>query len=180
MNVALFGGSFNPPHLGHALVCAHVLSTEPVEELWMMPSAVHPFGKALAPFEDRAAMCRLVADAFGGRVRVTDVEQRLGGEGRTVDTLEHLARTQPEHRFSLVMGADLVAERAAWKSWERIAELARIVPVGRAGHGSDGGALELPAVSSTEVRERLARGESCVQLVPRRVLAYIAARGLYR
>ncbi len=178
MEIALFGGSFNPVHLGHVLVCAQVLSTEPVGEIWMMPAFIHPFGKQLAPFADRVEMCRLATEPFSGRVRVSEVERELKGEGRTVDTLEHLARTMPTHRLALILGADVLAERTQWKAWERIEQLARVIPVGRAGYAGPG--LALPEVSSTLLRERLQRGEDCASLAPRSVLAYAAARELYQ
>ena len=56
--IALFGGSFNPPHIGHQMACLYVLETSSCKELWMVPTFRHPFDKALAPFEDRFEMCR--------------------------------------------------------------------------------------------------------------------------
>src|SRR2546430_4459271 len=92
MEIALFGGSFDPPHVGHLLAATYVLATEPVGELWLVPVHQHPFGKKLAaPFEHRVELCEaLIADAGLRRARVSRVEAELGGEGRTVDLLEHL------------------------------------------------------------------------------------------
>ena len=64
--IALYGGSFNPPHAGHLLVTAYVLATCEVDGLWLMPAFRHPFGKELAPFEDRVEMCRRIAGLFSG------------------------------------------------------------------------------------------------------------------
>src|SRR4051812_26752381 len=65
MRVAIFGGSFNPPHVGHQLAALWVLETAGVDELWFVPAFVHPFEKALAPFEDRRRMCERAAAALG-------------------------------------------------------------------------------------------------------------------
>jgi nicotinate-nucleotide adenylyltransferase len=181
--IALLGGSFNPPHVGHLMAAWYVLATEPVAAVWLLPSYRHPFGKALAPFEDRVRMCELAAASLRG-VHVCPAESELAGDplvGKTARTLEHLRRKHPSHRFALVVGTDILAETEKWYRWDRVRELARIVVVGRQGHaeGAEGRPL-LPAVSSTEIRERLGRGEDVSRLVPRRVLAHVGARGLYR
>jgi nicotinate-nucleotide adenylyltransferase len=180
--IALLGGSFNPPHVGHLMAAWYALATEPVAEVWLLPAYRHPFGKALAPFDERVAMCRLAAATLRG-VHVCTAEAELAEDplaGKTVRTLEHLRQRHPGHGFALVVGSDILAETEKWYRWDRVQELARIVVVGRQGHEAGaGGRPLLPAVSSTEVRERLGRGEEVGHLVPRRVLAHIAARSLY-
>ena len=178
MEIALFGGSFDPPHLGHLLAAAFVLATEPVDELWLLPVHEHPLGKKpAAPFDHRVHLCEQAVRDLA-RVRVSRLEGELKGEGRTVDLLEHLRRTQPQHRWALVLGSDLVAERPQWKRFDRIAELARIVPLDRGGFSE--GAL-LPEISSTQVRALLAAASPEVaRLVPRAVLEAIRAAGTYR
>lgn len=181
-HVALLGGSFNPPHVAHLMAAYWTLATQPVAEVWLLPAYRHPFGKALAPFEDRVRMCELAAAGVRG-VHVCAAERELAADplvGKTVRTLEHLAGRHPTLRFSLVVGADILAESARWYRWDRVRELAGIVVVGREGYPAVEGAPTLPAVSSTAIREQLARGEDASALVPRRVLAYIAERGLYR
>jgi nicotinate-nucleotide adenylyltransferase len=82
---------------------------------------------------------------------------------------------------ALAIGTDILAETAAWHRWADIEAMARVVVVGRAGYGpADGEIVELPAVSSSEIRERVARGESIDGLVPAAVADYIAEHGLYR
>ncbi len=181
--IALLGGSFNPPHVAHLMAAYWVLSTQGVSEVWLLPAFRHPFGKALAPFEDRVRMCRLAAAALRG-VRVCRAEAELAEDplvGRTARTLEHLREKHPSRRFALVVGSDVLAETDNWYRWDRVKELARIIVVGRQGHpeGARGGPL-LPAISSTEIRERLARGEDVASLVPAPVAAYIREKGLYR
>ena len=85
MEIALFGGSFDPPHVGHLLAATYVLATEPVGELWLVPVNQHPLGKKLAaPFEHRAELCEaMIADAGLPRARVSRIEAEIGGEVRT-------------------------------------------------------------------------------------------------
>jgi nicotinate-nucleotide adenylyltransferase len=180
MHVALYGGSFNPPHVAHQMAALYVLETAPVDALWLIPAFRHALGKPLQPFEDRLEMCRLAAAALGPRVEVSDVERAIGGASRTIYTLRRLRELHPGHDFSVVIGADLVAEVPSWLGGE---ELQRTVPFIVVGRGQAAGAedrVSMPALSSSAVRDRLAAGESAAGLVPRAVLDYIYARGLYR
>jgi nicotinate-nucleotide adenylyltransferase len=175
--IALFGGSFDPPHVGHLLAAAYVLATEPVDELWLVPVDQHPFAKPLvASYEHRVALCELLA-ADLPRTRVSRAE-RESGQGRTVDLLEWLQRRFPQNRWALVLGSDLDAERPQWKRFDRIEELARIVTVRRGGHGEGG--VAIPEVSSTQVRALLRSGGDVSKLVPRAVLDAIRDAGTYR
>jgi nicotinate-nucleotide adenylyltransferase len=183
MRVALFGGSFNPPHVAHQMVGLYVLETAPADALWLVPCFRHPFDKPLAPFDDRFKMCELAAAALGPRAAVSDIERAIGGESRTLRTVRRLQELHPEHAFSLVIGGDLVAEVPTWFG---AAELQRTVPfivVGRGGGGAAAGgadAVAMPEVSSTEVRRALREGKSAVGLVPRAVLDYIYRQRLYQ
>jgi nicotinate-nucleotide adenylyltransferase len=180
--VALLGGSFNPPHVAHMMAAYWTLATQGISEVWLLPSFRHPFGKALAPFEDRVRMCELAARAVQG-VQVCTAEAELAGDplvGKTARTLEHLVERHPALRFALVIGADIVAETEKWYRWDRIVQLARIIVVGRQGHPEAGVLPPLPGISSTDVRSRIGRGESVAALVPAPVIRYIEERGLYR
>jgi nicotinate-nucleotide adenylyltransferase len=182
MEIALFGGSFDPPTMGHLLVVAHVLATEPVDELWMVPVFEHPFRKKLvASFDERAAMCEAALQSIPlPRAKVSRAEADLKGEGRTVDLLEHLHAKHPEHAFALVMGTDLLADKHNWKRFDRIEELARIVVLRRAGYDVPGvSGVVLPEVSSTQVRALLAAGGDARGMVPKVVLDRIAGRPPY-
>ena len=175
--IALFGGSFDPPHVGHVLAAHYLLATEPFDRLWLVPVHEHPLGKKLAAsFEHRVELCRLAVKDLA-RVEISTAEEDLGGEGRTVDLLEHLVARYPGTKFALVLGTDLVAERPLWKRYDRIQELARIVPLQRAGYA---GEALLPEVSSTQVRALLKAGQDVSHLVPRAVLQAIHAAGTYR
>ena len=181
--VALLGGSFNPPHVAHLMAAYWTLATQGVQEAWLLPTWKHAFGKPLAPFEDRVAMCRLAAAAVRG-LHVCAAEAELRDDplvGKMARTLEHLTAKHPALRFALVIGTDILPSVERWYRWDRVRELARVIVVGRQGHpvGAAGAPL-LPPVSSTEVRERLARGEDVSALVPRCVREYVAECGLYR
>ena len=180
-HIALLGGSFNPPHVAHLMAANRALSTQPLSEVWMLPAFVHPFGKKLAPFSDRVRMCELAARNVRG-VHVCDAEAELAGDplvGKTARLLEHLQTKHPTFRFSLLVGADVLADTGKWYRWERVRELAGLIVVGREGHPPVPGAPNLPAISSSLIRQRLGRGEDVAGLVPCQVLAYAKERGLY-
>ena len=180
MRAALIGGSFNPPHVGHLMAAYWVRATQPVDEVWLVPAFNHPFHKALAPFHHRVAMCELAARQVQG-VAVSRVEAEVGGEGFTVETLEHLHRTRPELSLSWVMGSDLLAERAVWHRFDRIEALATLIVVHRAGFDApEAPGPALARVSSTEIRERLAAGLDVSGWVPRAVADYARENALYR
>jgi nicotinate-nucleotide adenylyltransferase len=179
MHIAIFGGSFDPPHIGHQLACLYVLSTTTVDELWLVPTHEHAFGKPLTPFAHRFEMCRALAEPFGPRVRVSDIERVRGGVSRTADTVRTLRSHHPNDRFSWIVGADLLPEIPTWYDGKELPNLVDFIVVGRAGHAGGEG-VAMPEVSSTEIRRRLATGQSCEHLVPRTVLAYIGSNGLYR
>ncbi|HEX3345330.1 MAG TPA: nicotinate-nicotinamide nucleotide adenylyltransferase [Polyangiaceae bacterium] len=181
MKVAVFGGSFNPPHVAHVLACALVLSVEDVDRVLVVPAYRHPFAKPLAPYDDRVAMCELGMGRLAG-VEVSRVEEELGGESRTLRTLEHLAATHGDWRLRLVIGADILAETPKWFGFDAITRLAPPLVLARAGVEAPGaGPPLLPEVSSTKVRAAIARGawEEAAKLLPRGVLAHVRERGLY-
>ena len=182
MRVALFGGSFNPPHIAHQLVALYVLETAPIDMLWFVPAYEHAFGKPLCAFEDRLAMCRLAAEALGPRVTVSDVERAIGGRSLTLRTVRRLAEQHPEHTFSLVIGSDLVGEVAGWYGGDELTRTMPFIVVGRPDGPASrpAPAVTMPDVSSTAVRAALAAGKSVDGLVPRAVLDYIYRKGLYK
>lgn len=181
MKVAVFGGSFNPPHVAHVLACALILAVEDVDRVLVVPAYQHPFAKSLAPFEDRVTMCEL-AMAWMPRVEVSRVEEELGGESRTLRTLHHLAQAHAGWRLRLVIGADILTEAPRWFGFDAIERLAPPIVLGRAGVSVPGaGPALLPDVSSTQVRAAIERGDwaEAERVVPRAVLAHVRAKGLY-
>jgi nicotinate-nucleotide adenylyltransferase len=186
VKIALFGGSFDPPHLAHQLACLLLLEGEGFEQVWLLPTCRHAFGKPLSPFEHRAAMCALTARPFGGRVVVCEVERDLVGAvpNRTFDTLTRLEAQAPEAEFAIVVGSDLLPELPHWWRYDELRSRAVFLVLPRPGHpvGADApraAAFDLPDLSSTELRRRAVAGESLRGLVPGSVADYIAAHGLY-
>ncbi len=179
---ALFGGSFDPPHVSHVLVASYVLSVAAVEGVIVVPAYKHPLEKrASASFEERVHMCEL-AFADLRRVEISRVEEELGGESRTLLVVEELIRRDPDRSYRLVMGSDLLGEIDRWHAFDRLAAIAPPFVVTRAGFPAPGidDAAAIPAVSSTMVRDRLRQGVDANGIVPRAVLAYAIERGLYR
>jgi nicotinate-nucleotide adenylyltransferase len=181
LRVAVFGGSFNPPHVAHVLAATYALVTAPIDEVLVVPVFQHPFAKELAPFEDRFEMCRLAMAWIPGVV-ISSVERELGGESRTLRTLEHLAEAHPDWSLRLLIGADVVADASKWHRFDRVSELAPPFVLGRAGVTSEGAPEPvLPLVSSTAIRAAIRAGDvdRVRALVPSQVLDYIASRGLF-
>lgn len=183
MNVALYGGSFDPPHIGHVMVPSHLLlNDQSIERVVVMPCFLQS-GKNLTPFEHRLAMCR---EAFGWlpRLEVSSLEAELGGESITARTVRELIRRNPSWSLRFVIGSDLMARAPEWEGWDELIQLAYPLVVGRAGIspvGAGGPSPISPAVSSTVVREALGRaayGEA-ERYIPRGVLSYIRENSLY-
>jgi nicotinate-nucleotide adenylyltransferase len=177
--VALLGGSFNPPHVGHLMAALYVRATRPIDEVWLVPSFNHPFGKDLAPFDDRVAMCALMAADCGPWLQVSRAEAEVGGEGRTIELLEWLLPRHPDTRFEFVIGSDILNDLPKWRAWDRIQQLVDVLVLYRAGYPSPQAVgPPMAEVSSTEIRQALAEGRRPEHLVPRRVLEYLASKRL--
>ena len=179
--LAVFGGSFNPPHVAHTMVCLWVLETQAVDRVCVVPTYQHAFAKDLAPFEDRCAMTRLAVAPLGDRVFVDEIEATLERPSYTLTTLQTIAARGVDVR--LVIGADILPERDKWWRWPDIETLAPPIVVGRAGHPIPpelGPRPPLPAVSSTEIRAHLHAGRDPGGLIATTVAAYIAEKELYR
>lgn len=178
--LAVFGGSFDPPHLGHTLAALYVLSAYPVQGMMVIPTFRHPFAKPLASFEHRARMCEL-AMAELKRVTVSRIEEEMGGESLTVCTLEELARRMPGVGLRLVIGSDLLEETSRWHSYPRIAEIAPPIVVPRGGFPApEAEGAALPRLSSSQARQRIREGLPLLGWLPDAVAGYIERHGLYR
>jgi nicotinate-nucleotide adenylyltransferase len=188
MRVALVGGSFDPPHLAHQVACLYLLQGEGFGQVWLLPCFRHAFGKPLAPYQHRLAMCRLLAAPFGDGVQVSEVESELiptEGVNRTVDTVETLQRRHPGLDFSFVIGSDLLSQVPAWKEFARLRGMLPFLVLQRPGftarpEGFCYSSIALPEISSTVVRERLAQGQPLAGLVPVEVARYLEQHQLYR
>lgn len=189
--IGLYGGSFNPPHVAHVCTVAWALSVGEVDEVWAIPTGGHPFGKDLAPFEDRIEMCKLAFALFGDRVSVLDIE-REDRVHYSIDTTKSLIKQNAGRAWRWIIGSDALAQSADWRNFEELNAIAPMLVIGRAGHparlaGPNGNSAAsapefmLPDVSSTFIRVRLAAGdaEAVRGVLPKAVLEYIKRGGLY-
>lgn len=191
--IGLYGGSFDPPHIAHVLVAGWVLSLGKVDEVWVIPSGGHPFGKSLAPFADRFEMCRRAFACFGDRVRLLDIEKEPQTH-YTIQTLRRLAELYPDYRWRWIMGSDTLDDAPKWREFDEVMRLAPPLVIPRRGyrlrgarmHGQargegPGADFTLPDVSSTLIRRKLRerRLDDLAGLVPSTVLQWIHDRSLY-
>ncbi len=170
MRVAVFGGSFNPPHVGHAMVAAWARWVDLADATWFVPAYHHAFDKALVPFDRRLDACQRLCARLGPDFATCDIESRLPTPSYTINTLRALAEDHPGVGFRLLLGADNLPAVHKWRAWSAIeAEFSPII-VGRGDHGPEG-APRFPDVSSTEIRRRLSSSQDVHHLIPPDVLS---------
>ena len=192
MRIGIYGGSFNPPHLGHLIVVDSVQDQLQFDKIIFIPAATppHKIEHTLAPANARLDMTSL-AVKHHPVFEVSDLEIRRGGYSYTVDTLNALTVLYPKTSFSLIIGADNFLEIETWKSLDQILALADLVVMNRAEYPVSGHPsryvrlakfIQVPAIgiSSTDIRLRVKQGRSIRYLVPTDVERYISHSGLYR
>ena len=202
MKVGIYGGTFDPPHLGHMRAAQAALTLLGLDELILIPAHIPPHKQRhpdSAPAEDRLAMTRLMADGMQDpRVRVSDVELRREGKSYTADTLREIHDQRPEDELYLLMGTDMFLTLQNWHDPQAIVGLATLAPFAR--RESDGvelfrahaeylnrtlgartQAIELPHItdlSSTQLRGKLRAGGGGEELWCQ-VYGYILLHDLY-
>lgn len=181
----LFGGTFDPPHIGHLVAAREALERLGLDRVAFVPAAQPPHkpGRGVTAAAHRLAMLQ-AALTDEPRFEIEEMELQRPGPSYTVDTLRTMRGVRPEDQLVLLLGADQYAELQTWREPEAVATLARLVVVARAGEAPAPGVerLEMPRldVSSTLVRERVGRGLSVRWLVPPAVEQYIEIHRLYR
>jgi len=204
MRIGLFGGSFDPVHLGHLIAAEAAREQAGLDRVLFMPACVPPHKQStrLASAADRLTMLELAVggnDAF----EVSAAEIDRGGVSYTVETVEWLHRERPRDTLLLLLGPDALAEFPRWHRPERIVELAELLPVERdtlddVASAADASLAELLGeaplgrlierrvrstaigIRSTELRADIAAGRSIRYRVPAAVKAFIHSHGLYR
>jgi nicotinate-nucleotide adenylyltransferase len=190
VRIGVFGGTFDPPHVGHLLLAGDARDALNLDRLIFVPTSAQPLKvdtPAVASARDRLEMVRL-AVADDANYQVDDAEIERKGLSYTVDTLEHLSARYQGAQLFLLLGQDTLESFAQWKNPGRIRELATLAVMQRTGRqGVDASATGVITVStrrvdvsSTEIRERLRAGKSIKGFVPESVERFIDARGLYR
>lgn len=175
--VGFFGGSFNPPHLGHLLCAIHALKTFELDEVWFVPVWRHRFEKRLAPYKDRVKMCELLTKGFRSHLKVSTFEGDRKTKGKTLDTLLALRKKHPHCHFSLIIGSDILKETKKWHRFSQIKDRfgVLVVPRGRANDGR----LAIPDISSREIRRGLRSRQLLGELLTPAVAAHIHEKKLY-
>jgi nicotinate-nucleotide adenylyltransferase len=189
VTAAILGGTFNPVHIGHLCLAEEVRSAFGYDRIILVPAAipVHKDAAPVIPGAHRLAMLRLAAADSDGLL-VDDGELVRGGLSWTIDTVAELVpRYGITGRPGLVIGDDLARGFSAWKDAERLSRSVDLILARRTGERH----AEFPwphrvvmnpliAISSSDLRRRIAEGRSIRHLTPDAVAAYIAAHGLYR
>jgi nicotinate-nucleotide adenylyltransferase len=199
MRVALFGGSFDPPHHGHIAIATAAADVFDLDSVLFAPVGRQPLkaGGALAPFADRLAMVELACMA-DPRFAVSDLDAPRGdgAPNYTVQTLATLHETMPDARLFNLVGADSFLDLRRWHEPERLLELAEWIVVSRPGFPLANlsplgltpyqrGRVHLlqtvhEDVAATNLRGRLEAGDLCTDVLSPAVSAYIQAHHLYR
>jgi nicotinate-nucleotide adenylyltransferase len=196
MRVGIFGGTFDPVHLGHLVVAEQAREQGELDEVWFVPSArpPHKLDQPITSFDRRVDMLEL---AIAGEpiFQVSLVEKARPGPSYTVDTLADVAASRPGVDWSLILGADSLIDFPAWREPDRILEMASLLVVARpgwseaeAGKVSQGFPegkvrwLEAPLISiaSRDLRRRAAEGRSLAYLTPKAVEVFIREKKVYR
>ena len=190
MRLGLFGGRFDPPHIGHLLAAQSAFEALVLEELWFIPAKAPPHKPAVAPAEMQLEMLRL---ALGDNpaFKVNDLELARPGPSYTYDTVMKIKGERPDDDIFFLTGADAYREIATWHRAEELTEAVAMVALARPGYTL--GKLAAPFgervtslqtrlcdVSSTEIRLRQRHAQSVRYLVPEAVEMYLDRNDLYR
>ena len=193
MRLGVFGGTFDPIHLGHLILAEACREACALDRVWFVVAGAPPHKPAgRTPVADRLEMAR-IAVAGNAAFEVSEVEARRPGPHYSVETLAAIAAERPGDDLFFLIGADSLVDLPFWREPERIAALAALVFVNRPGVAPpplpDFGPAARPihhvtippiGIASHDLRARVAAGRSIRYQVPRGVEAYLAAQGLYR
>lgn len=198
MKTGLFGGTFDPIHIGHLVAAKLAKEALGLDRVMFVPAGVppHKIGNEITPAAGRLGMVELAVEREPG-FEVCDWEIRREGPSYTVETVEHFARLFPEDELYFIMGADMLADFPNWHRARRILQLARVIGLTRPGFDLDacrvaltkalpGSAerihyVEMPGldISSTWLRNRLQKRLSVKYLIPEPVIRFIEENRVY-
>ena len=192
LRIGLFGGTFNPPHVGHLIVAEHVCAELRLDKVFFVPSYISPHKQRgeeeLAPH--RLRMLRL-AIKDNPRFSCSEIELERKGTSYTFQTVEAFHKKYPTDKLFVIIGADNFADFHTWKKPERILDLASLIVMNRPHHALDVAPsfVERAArivyvpdieISSSEIRKKIRYGDSIAYLVTSPVAQYIRRHRLYR
>ncbi|TLS39333.1 nicotinate-nucleotide adenylyltransferase [Pseudalkalibacillus caeni] len=190
MKIGIFGGTFDPPHYGHLMVAQEVLESCQLDKIWFLPShrPPHKTERSISTDEQRKDMVNLAIE------RNQDFEMSLVEFGRkglsyTYDTVRYLTEMHPEHRFSFIIGADMINDLPNWHKIDELIKLISFVGVARPGFEFDISnpyhteirIVEAPQfeISSSFLRKRFREKGNTRYFIPDDVRNYIEEKGLY-
>jgi nicotinate-nucleotide adenylyltransferase len=194
MRLGLFGGTFDPIHLGHLILAEACRETCGLDRVWFVVSGEPPHKpRKRTALADRLEMAR-IAVAGHAAFEVSDIEAQRPGPHYSAETVELIHRERPEDQLFFLIGADSLADLPSWYQPERLLRLATLIVVNRPGFEVSPDLVPFPAdaqpiervsippigIASHDLRDRVAQGRSIRYQVPRGVEAYIEAQGLYR
>lgn len=186
MHIALFGGTFDPPHNGHEVVAQEMIARQIVDEVWFVPVNNHPFQKMVSSMEDRLAMLEMLI-AGQDHFQIETYELSQSGPSYSFQTLTALSRHYPQHTFSWLIGSDNLEKFNQWHAYQELLNQFHVYVYPRYGFPS---APLLPGmifledfpeirVSGTEIRQKLKNGESIHDDVCLEIEKYISDHDLY-
>lgn len=186
-HIAIYGGSFNPPHIGHEIACMWLTEALSAKEVIIAPTYKHYFGKNLIHFAHRLEMCKRMAITKAFDIKVSEAEAHLPQPNTTLNLLKFYRIWYPDSPFAVVVGSDLLPDLHKWHQWNEVADMAKIIVVGRSGNHTlalppfevHQYPIELSAVSSSEIRKRLSKDQDITGLVSRPIKQYILENDLY-
>jgi len=186
MKIGIYGGSFNPIHIGHTSLAQYLVEQGVVDEVWLLVSPLNPLkqqsSSEIAPFEHRLMMAEIATVGMDG-VRVSDFEKNLPIPSYTVNTLAALSDAYPEHQFCLVIGADNWLAFDRWYKGDEIVARYPIFIYRRPGYDlDDKRCIDAPLfdISSTQIRKAIQEKKSTDGLIDQRVAEYIIENELYQ
>ncbi len=197
--IGVFGGSFDPVHMGHLTIAQDAVEQLELDRLIFVPAAIPPHkqGKTLANGQQRFEMLQLATED-NLRFEVSDMELQRGGISYTFDTMRQIQFEHPGAELFFIVGLDSLTILHSWKNVEQLFEICTVVPFARGGEDPAKVAEQIQLskdwktkllermiriheveISASEIRMRLAEGLSIRYLVPPEVEMYIAEHGIY-
>jgi len=184
-HIAILGGSFNPPHLGHVLLATCVQALQKIDAVWIIPCASHPHDKKLIAFEHRLAMCKISFRHFSF-VQVIDIEARLPTPNYTIQTVQKIKKIRPDVHLSLVLGSDLSQQIESWHLFKTLIQLCSITIFKRQGFPNFPAiknariydSFALPHINSSALRKQL-KTKTPSNGLDQKVIEYIHQNKLY-
>ena len=191
MKIGIFGGSFNPVHMGHLMLASYMQQFEGFDEVWLMLSPLNPLktsSSELIPDLTRLKMLEIAVKGVKG-LEVSDIELSMPRPSYTINTLRYLAKRYPRHSFRLIIGADNWRIFSQWKDSEKIIEEFGVTVYPRPGYSiptiyDDNvdivAAAPLAEISSTFLRKAIAKGKDMRFFLPLGVEDFIRENNLYK